>query len=125
MAYASIRHVIFAIFLAISLLLSFLGIYFVVTSMFLDPKKDTTSLSNSAFLILGLLANLAFSYARTMDAGQPGRKKAIKAGEDFFLAAVIFAVASLLKYTFVKANEGAIQVAESEKGMIGLVGFFS
>lgn len=66
--------------------------------MFLDCARDTTLLSNAAFAVLMLMANVSFSWSRAQHSPPEVQAKAVNVGEDFFLAAIIFAAASLTKY---------------------------
>jgi hypothetical protein len=95
------RYALFGILLLLSWGLALFAIFAIVGNMYLDPTKDTVMLSNAAFGILALLATLSFGYARATEAAD-FRQKVVKVGEDFFLSAMIFAPASLIKYAMVK-----------------------
>lgn len=76
------------------------GFYFTFV-MFTNYAKDTTAITNAAFAIAASIAGLSFSCARAIEGshGSQGTKdRYTYAGERCFHAAVLWLVASVLKY---------------------------
>jgi hypothetical protein len=67
-------------------------------AMLFDPGRNTLSVASSVFAVTLALASVTFSYARTMKDGSAVRDEVIFAGERMVSGAVLFLVASIVKY---------------------------
>lgn len=75
-------------------------------TMLFNYDKDTTDVSGAAFVAVGLLAALAFTYAGVLPQSDADRNEVVYAGERLSQGAMTFLLASLLKYgTFVVPPE--------------------
>jgi hypothetical protein len=67
-------------------------------AMLFDPTRNTLGVASSAFAVALALAAVTFSYARTLKDGSAVRDELVFAGERLVAGAVMFLVASILKY---------------------------
>lgn len=67
-------------------------------AMLFDPGRDTLGVASAAFAVALSLASVTFSYARTLKDGSAVRDELVFAGERLVSGAVMFLVASILKY---------------------------
>ena len=67
-------------------------------AMLFDPGRDTFGVASAAFAVAFALASVTFSYARTLKEDSAIRDELVFAGERQVLGAVMFLVASILKY---------------------------
>ena len=67
-------------------------------AMLFDPGRNTLSVASSVFAVTLALASVTFSYARTMKDASAVRDEVIFAGERMVSGAVLFLVASIVKY---------------------------
>ena len=75
-----------------------LAVLYISATMLIKYDTNTTDISGAIFVVVAVLAGLAFAYAAVLpDAGQD-RGDVIYAGERLFQGAMIFLGASLLKY---------------------------
>lgn len=79
---------------------------FVVFDNFHRADKDTTYLTNYGFAILIGIASICFSWARNMEKeNEPLMSMKVKiAGENSFHSAIIFLIASAIKYSLVNLD---------------------
>jgi hypothetical protein len=61
-------------------------------------RRDTTPVTNGAFLITATLAALSFAWAQALVADDKDRPRVVFAGERFLHASVLLVIASILKY---------------------------
>ncbi len=73
------------------------GLYFSI-HLFQNFSKDTTAITNGAFLMLGSLSGLALSCAKAVDTPLRDKNEFVLAGERLLHAAVVTLIASILKY---------------------------
>ena len=100
----SIFSMLHFIYFKISALVTFsVGLYFTII-MFVNFRKDTTILSNGAFIILALLASLCFSCARCFERDINIKDKFTSGGEKCFHGAIMLLLASVLKYALISIN---------------------
>jgi hypothetical protein len=77
--------------------ISAIGIYYTfVQTQSLD--KDTTLITNAAFVISITLASVTFGYTRALESSVAIRNEVVEAGERFFQAAIFFISGTILKY---------------------------
>jgi hypothetical protein len=73
--------------------------FLLIMQFFLNPKNDTTTITNIGFALLAGLASISFSYSKTIE---PTEVKTIKsvvyAGKQAFLSSLMFLMASAFKY---------------------------
>jgi hypothetical protein len=81
----------------------FLWLIFLLLAMLFDQARDTKQTSNAAFAVALALASVAFSYGRTQPEKSPIRAEIIFAGESLVGGAIMFLLASLLRYTSLDA----------------------
>jgi hypothetical protein len=67
-------------------------------AMLFDPGRDTLGVASAAFAVALSLASVTFSYARTVKDGSAVRDELVFAGERLVSGAVMFLIASILKY---------------------------
>jgi Na+-transporting methylmalonyl-CoA/oxaloacetate decarboxylase gamma subunit len=67
-------------------------------AMLFDPGRDTLGVASAAFAVALSLASVTFSYARTLKDGSAVRDELVFAGERLVSGAVMFLIASILKY---------------------------
>ena len=67
-------------------------------AMLFDPGRDTLGVAGAAFAVALALAAVSFSYARTLKDDSAVRDELVFAGERLVTGAVLFLVASILKY---------------------------
>jgi hypothetical protein len=72
-------------------------------AMLFDQVRDTKQTSNAAFAVTLALASVAFSYGRTQPEKSPIRAEIIFAGESLVGGAIMFLLASLLRYSSLDA----------------------
>lgn len=90
-----------------------IGVYFGI-ALFINPARDTMSITNYAFAIVIALSSVSFGYARCLDDIED--KKTIEyCGERFLHSAILFLVASIVKYFLLQddiqaMNEGVAGV---------------
>jgi hypothetical protein len=86
-------------------------------TMLFNYDKDTTDVSGAAFVAVAILAALAFTYAGVLPQSDPDRNEVVYAGERLSQGAMIFLLASLLKYgTFVLPVQLAALPASADTG---------
>ena len=101
------RFSVFALYRLALLLAWMVGFYFIFR-MFTDFETDTTAISNGAFAIVAALAALSFSCARSLvEEEKVWGKHYSHAGQELFLGAIVFIMASLLKYSLLSIKENA------------------
>ncbi|MFX0200083.1 MAG: hypothetical protein ACFFCW_28510 [Candidatus Hodarchaeota archaeon] len=93
----SIRSVYLMYIRGSPLLLLAVGLYFTIT-LFQNFSKDTTAITNVAFAFVASLAALSFSCARAIDKPLEHKDRFTYAGERYFHAAILFLMASVIKY---------------------------
>jgi hypothetical protein len=79
----------------------FVGVAF-ATVVLRDYAKDTTTISNAAFVVVAALATLSFGCARAIADQDADRERFLFAGECMFEGAVLLMVASFLKYAILQ-----------------------
>jgi len=67
-------------------------------AMLFDPGRETLGVASAAFAASLALAAVAFSYARTLKEGSAVRDELVFAGERLVCGAILFLVASVLRY---------------------------
>ncbi|MGA9109956.1 MAG: hypothetical protein ACLQBD_02450 [Syntrophobacteraceae bacterium] len=80
--------------------LALIGLYFTY-KMFIDPTQDTTSISNYAFVIVAALSSLSFVYSQSVK-DKEDKQKIQYCGERFLHSAILFLIASVLKYFIIQ-----------------------
>lgn len=100
---------------AITYSLFFIGIIclFLVTGyVILDPKVDTTGISNIGFLILVALSNCCFTWSRSLTEESVTRfsKSLNRDGAACVMAALSYAVGSLTKYIYINSFKFHIEI---------------
>lgn len=73
-----------------------IGLYFTFT-LLINPAKETISITNYAFAIVITLASVSFGYARCLDSAEQ-KNQMQYCGERFLHSALLFLVASIVKY---------------------------
>lgn len=73
-----------------------IGLYFTF-ALLINPTKETISITNYAFAIVVSLASVSFGYARCLDSKEQ-KNKMRYCGERFLHSALLFLVASVVKY---------------------------
>ena len=73
-----------------------IGLYFTFT-LLANPTKETISITNYAFAIVIALASVSFGYARCLDS-EKQKNKMQYCGERFLHSALLFLVASVIKF---------------------------
>ena len=101
----SIYHFLVLASYRLALLFAWIIGFNFILRMFIDFKSDTTSLSNGAFAIVASLAALSFSCARSLDEEKVLAKGFNLAGQSLFFAAIIFIMASVLKYSLLSLKQ--------------------
>jgi hypothetical protein len=80
----------------------------VISKNFINPKIDTTSLTNIGFAFAVSMSAVCFSWYRTLESNETESLKLIKSsGERFLFAGIIFICASAIKY--ISINETIFQ----------------
>ena len=65
----------------------------------IDPRSDTTGITNYGFAILAGFASIAFSWSRAVNPDNKQKiRKIVEAGEDWFKSAILFLFASGIKF---------------------------
>jgi hypothetical protein len=111
------RSIAFTIALGASWLASAPIVLLLVAQMFINAEYDTTTLSNAAFGIVMVAANVTFSYARALPPEVRTTKCVVSAAECYLLSGMTFAAASVLKYGILSevaqqhANDSVLMVA--------------
>ena len=82
----------------LSSVLGWIVVLYLSATMLLRYDKDTTDVSGTAFVAVAVLAGLAFTYAGVLSETGRDRGDIIYAGERLCQGAMLFLVASLLKY---------------------------
>lgn len=88
---------------------SFIVIYlavggYIVTDLFITRKQETISLTYYGFAIFAVVANICFSYARTLDdRNEQTYLRGI--GERFLFSAIGFLIGSLLNYVVLNSTK--------------------
>lgn len=75
---------------------AFIGLYFTF-ALLVSPAKQTISITNYAFAIVIALASVSFGYARCLNDAEQ-KDKMQYCGERFLHSALLFLVASVVKY---------------------------
>uniref|UniRef100_UPI0040479412 hypothetical protein n=1 Tax=Cyanobium sp. TaxID=2164130 RepID=UPI0040479412 len=91
-----------------------IGLYFVFV-LFANPASETMPITNYAFAIFTALASISFGYARCLDS-VVARCQVQYCGERFLHSAILFLVASIVKYFLL---QGDVLEAASRFGLIG------
>ena len=88
------------------LLVLVVGFWYTMT-LFENLSKDTTAITNVAFAFVASLAALSFSCARAIEKPPEHKDRFTYAGERYLHAAILFLMASVIKYTLLslEANE--------------------
>jgi hypothetical protein len=86
-------------------------------AMLFDQAHDTKQTSNAAFAVTLALASVAFSYGRTQPEKSPIRAEIIFAGQSLVGGAIMFLLASLLRYTSLDAPRHLSALLEWLPGM--------
>jgi hypothetical protein len=73
-----------------------IGLYFNFV-LFDSPLESTMSITNSAFGIVAVLSSLSFGYCRSIE-DKETKQAVMYCGERFFHSAILFLVASIIKY---------------------------
>jgi hypothetical protein len=89
-----------------TILLAIFGLTFIL-DLFRDIKNDTTSLTNYGFAILAGLATICFSWTRGLDNSKEPImiRKISRCGELAIQSAIIFLLASALKYSAIHIDK--------------------
>lgn len=82
-----------------SVLFVFLIACFYTIHVFVDYDKDTSAISNLAFVIAAALSGLCFAFSSSLEPTDDAKDRLRYAGERFFHAALLLLTASILKYT--------------------------
>jgi hypothetical protein len=82
----------------LSSLLGWMVVLYLSATMLFKYDKDTTDVSGTAFVAVAVLAGLAFTYAGVLSDTGRDRDDVLYAGERLCQGAMLFLVASLLKY---------------------------
>lgn len=79
----------------------------IMLSIFKNKNQDTTNLTNYGFAILIGFSSVCFSWARNMNPEKEPKmlEKISNCGEVSLLAAILFLVASLIKYCHINIDE--------------------
>jgi hypothetical protein len=80
------------------LLVGAIGYYYNYT-LFTSLTKDTTSITNGAFVIMASISSLSFSCARAIEGPPEHKDRFAYAGERFFHSSIMVLCASIIKYT--------------------------
>jgi hypothetical protein len=91
------------------------GLYFVY-DLFINPSEETISVTNFAFAIVIAMASVSFGYARCLDNAEQ-KNKMQYCGERFLHSALLFLVASVVKYF---SLQGQVRAAAHELWWIGV-----
>jgi Na+-transporting methylmalonyl-CoA/oxaloacetate decarboxylase gamma subunit len=67
-------------------------------AMLFDPGRETLGVASAAFAASLAMAAVSFSYARTLKEGSAARDELVFAGERLVCGAILFLVASVLRY---------------------------
>lgn len=96
---------------------------FLAVEMFADFRRDTITLSGACFTVVAALAGLCFSYARTLDGTPAEKKQIVVGGEQLFFSALLFLVATLIKYFLLRDAKGQWdwQRVDAVVGVVGVV----
>jgi len=94
-------------------------------------SRDTTTITNTAFVVMATLAAMAFSYSRSLNA-KILRDRMLYVGERLFHSSILMIIASLLKYLLllaaqiegVKANEFLSSYIVVPLGSLVVIFFF-
>lgn len=92
------------IFFGILLLFIFLAGAFFIVFTFGKSSYNTTSITNAGFAIFAGCASVSFAWARNLG-DQRDIDRINRHGENLFLSALCFVMASLLKYIQINKNE--------------------
>lgn len=92
------------------------GLYFAL-AVFIDPAKETISVTSYAFAIVVALASVSFGYARCLDSAEQ-KNKMQYCGERFLHSALLFLVASIIKYFLAQDQVQAASHASREIGVV-------
>lgn len=99
------------------------GLYFTVGS-FINSDRNTIDLTNYAFAVVAALSSISFAYSRSVE-NEEDRRMAQYCGERFLHSAILFLMASILKYFLL---EDQIQKFHHTSGvlaaMVSFVGIF-
>jgi len=68
-----------------------------------DLERDTTTITNSTFAILGSLAALSFSASRAIQEPKEDSDRILYSGERFLHGAILVLTASIIKYGYLSA----------------------
>jgi hypothetical protein len=104
-------------------MVALIGLYFAYR-LFISPTQNTVGITNYAFGIVGVLSSISFAYARTVDDNED-KQRIQYCGERFLHSAILFLVASIMKYFLLQ--EQLCPVFGKSKiisGIILLIGFF-
>lgn len=82
----------------ISAALGWLAVLYISATMLINFDGDTRDVSGAVFVVVAILAGLAFAYAGILRDGDQDRADVTNAGERLCQAAMIFIGALLLKY---------------------------
>lgn len=98
-----------------------IGLYFTFV-LLINPAMETISITNYAFALVIALASVSFGYARCLDNAEQ-KNKMRYCGERFLHSALLFLVASIVKYFLL---QGQVRAAAYDLWGIGaVIGFTS
>lgn len=86
----------FALWHAPILVVSIVGLYFAIY-LFVNPASKTVSITSYTFAVVAALSGVSFGYSRSLD-DQEIRRRVQYCGERFLHSAILFLVASIVKY---------------------------
>jgi hypothetical protein len=92
------------IFFSILLLFTFLAGGFFIIYTFVKSSHDTTYITNAGFAIFAGCASVSFAWARNLE-DRRDIDRINRHGENLFLSALCFIMASLLKYILVHRKD--------------------
>jgi hypothetical protein len=106
-------------FIGISYLIAIvsLGLTFTLI-IFASPKHDTTSVTNILFAILAVTANVCFSWARTVNTNSRLFKTIRYTGELGLLSAILFLLASMMKYFTLNLGTPGVMSTSPPQSMV-------
>jgi hypothetical protein len=93
----------------IVLLVGAIGYYYNFV-LFTDLTKDTTSITNTAFVIMASISSLSFSCARAIEGPPAHKDRFAYVGERFFHSSVMVLCASIIKYAFISLKSGNLPI---------------
>lgn len=86
------------------ILLLAIGVYYTIT-LFRGYDRDTTNITNAAFVISASLSALCFTYLSSITKDNQDEQKRIRySGESFFRTSLYLIIASLIKYPLYELN---------------------